>query len=227
MRICAIHQPQFMPWLGYLDKINRADVFVFLDNVQFKKNEFQNRNKILVQGIAKWLTVPVKFEFGDTLQEVLITDDPRWKKKCWQTVKQNYARAPYFEKYADGFQSLLNQDWPNLAACNQASVEWLTACFGIQTERVICSELPTFDEDRTKRLVEICQHLVADTYLSGAGARTYLELHQFEDAGIQVIFQDYTHPVYPQSSPIKQAPFVSHLSAMDALFNAGGELFGK
>ncbi|NCC49600.1 MAG: hypothetical protein EOM20_00145 [Spartobacteria bacterium] len=222
MRICAIHQPQFMPWLGYLDKIRRADVFVFLDNVQFKKNEFQNRNRILVQGVSQWLTVPVRFAFGDTLREVRLPEDTRWKKKMWQTVSQHYTKAPFFKEYAEGFRDFLFRDWPDLAACNQASVEWLMACFGIDTERVTCSELPSFTEERTGRLVEICRHLNADTYLSGAGAREYLALRAFEEAGVRVIFQAFRHPVYPQLSPIKNAPFVPFLSALDALFNCGG-----
>lgn len=217
---CAIHQPQFLPWLGYLSKINSADVFVFLDNVQFKKNEYQNRNKIRVGDEAKWITVPVSFTFGDTIRQVRIAGDPRWHRKLHMTIEHSYGKAPYFARFAPGLLDVLDQTWENLADLNQATVEWLMKCFEIKTKVLVCSNLPEFSPDPTQRLVDICKYAGADTYLSGAGGRNYLDVKAFENAGIKLEFQEYLHPEYPQC--YSSGGFLSHLSAVDALFNCGG-----
>ncbi len=216
---CAIHQPQFLPWLGYLHKIYHADKFVFLDNVQFKKNEFQNRNRLLVAGTAKWVTVPVSFHFGDTLRETRIAASVPWRKKIMHAIDLNYAKAPYFRQYRDSLGGVLEQEWGNLAELNAATVRWLMECLDIHTETFTSSRLggarfpesrqertpgeawallPELSQDPTQRLVDICLRVGADTYLSGAGGHTYLEPAEFEKAGIKLEFQDFRHPVYPQ-----------------------------
>jgi len=226
---CAIHQPQFLPWLGYLDKIASSDVFVFLDNVQFKKNEFQNRNRIRVGSEPKWLTVPVSFNFGDTIRATRIADDPRWRKKMSSTIEFNYSRTPFFGKYSSKLFDICNHDWADLATLNQATVLWLMECFEIPVKTLVCSELPDFSQDPTRRLIDICRHVGADTYLSGSGAREYLDMDSFKDSGITLEFQDYLHPVYPQcyTDGRKVTDFMSHLSAIDGLFNCGGGSAGK
>jgi len=217
---CAIHQPQFLPWLGYLNKINSADVFVFLDNVQFKKNEFQNRNRIRVGSEASWITVPVSFKFGDTIRQVRIAGDPRWRRKLLLTLEHNYGRAQYFPGFSQELTEILNGSWENLSEFNQATVEWLMKCFEIRTKVLVCSNLPDFNPEPTGRLIDICRHVGADTYLSGAGGRDYLDVKAFESAGIGLEFQEYLHPQYRQC--YHDPAFVSHLSAVDALFNCGG-----
>lgn len=226
---CAIHQPQFLPWLGYLNKINSCDIFVFLDNVQFKKNEYQNRNKIRIGSEAKWITVPVSFTFGDTVRETLIAKDTRWQKKLISTIEYNYRKTPFYSAYSISLLEILNKDWENLAKINQASVEWLISSFEITTKTLVCSELQQFSDDPTGRLIDICRHVGADTYLSGSGAREYLDMEQFSKSGINLEFQDYLHPVYPQcySDGRKVENFISHLSALDGLFNCGGGKEGK
>ena len=223
--ICAIHQPQFIPWLGHFQKIAKADIFVFLDNVQFRKNEFQNRNRIGTEHGAHWLTVPVSFHFGDTLREVKIAEGTRWAQRLWKTLEQTYGKAPYFDTYAHGLQKILMQQWDDLAAINAASVRWLMGCFEIEARIETASELPPMSQDRTGRLVDICQHLEATTYLSGAQAQCYLDVSRFEAAGLAVEFQSYEHPEYPQVNSAEA--FVSHMSAIDGLFNCGGGEAGR
>ncbi len=224
--ICAIHQPQFIPWLGYLHKVQSADVFVLLDNVQFKKNEFQNRNKILMNGEGRWLTAPVQFQFGDCLNEVKLPADSAWSRKLQATLDHAYGKAPHYRELGEGLKQILQRSWPNLAELNKATLEWLMACLGITTPLLVCSQLPAFNTERTQRLVEICRHAGADTYLSGLGARDYLDLDAFERAGLQVVFQHFEHPAYPQGAPGHGA-FVSHLSAIDGLFWCGGGEKGR
>lgn len=224
---CAIHQPQFLPWPGYLHKINNTDKFVFLDNVQFRKNEFQNRNRILVAGTMKWLTVPVSFHFGDTLREIKIADDVPWRKKMLYTLDLNYPKAPYFQQFRASLANVIEREWPNLAEFNAATVRWLMKCFDIRTEIYTSSQLPELSSDPTERLIDICRHIEADTYLSGAGGHDYLEAGEFKKAGIKLEFQEFKHPIYPQHNAKEGSGFVSHLSAIDGLFNCGGGVAGR
>lgn len=233
---CAIHQPQFLPWLGYLHKIHNVDKFVFLDNVQFRKNEFQNRNRVLVAGAARWLTVPVSFKFGDTLRETRIAGIVPWRKKMMRTLDLNYARAAYFHQFREGLASVIGQEWKNLAELNAATARWLMKCFDMHTETAISSqfaELNPFQNgwNPTQRLIEICRRVGADTYLSGAGGHNYLAPAEFEKAGIKLEFQEFQHPVYPQLHGSrftkKGAEFVPCLAAIDGLFNCGGGAAGR
>jgi len=224
---CGIHQPQFLPWLGYLHKINYVDKFVFLDNVQFKKNEFQNRNRTIVSEKIGWLTVPVKFNFGDTLCETKIADAVSWRKKIFRTISQSYAKAPFFQQFGKELLQLLEQDWQTIAELNEATVRWLVRCFDIRTELFVSSNLPVTSADPTQRLIDICHHVGSDTYVSGMGGHNYLSTETFEEAGITLEFQEFKHPVYPQSSIKKGSDFVPYLSAIDGLFNCGGSAAGR
>lgn len=224
---CAIHQPQFLPWLGYLHKISSVDVFIFLDNVQFKKNEFQNRNRIRVGDEARWITVPVTFRFGDTIRQTRIAAHPKWRRKMCLTIEQNYSKIFYFKTYGAEFIELIGRDWNNLAELNQATVEWLMKCFEIHTKSLVCSEMPEFNSEPTQRLIDICRYIGADIYLSGAGGREYLDVAKFEEAGIKLEFQDFLHPVYSQCYKDERTGFISHLSAIDGLFNCGGGTEGR
>lgn len=223
--ICAIHQPQFIPWLGYFDKIAKADVFVLLDNVQFKKNEYQNRNRILTPQGPHWLTVPVSFHFGDTINQVRIPPDLTWRTKMVRTVEQFYGKCPAFATYFPAFEKLvLETGWASLADLNIACVQWLAGCLDIRTPLHIGSQLAPAREDPTLRLVDLCRQLGADTYLSGAGGADYLRQEEFAAAGIRLEFQHYTHPLYPQGKP--GAEFVPYLSVLDMLFRGTARLPG-
>ncbi len=217
--ICAIHQPQFLPWLGHFQKIRMADVFVFLDSVQFQKNEFQNRNRIPTHAGVKWLTVPVTYTFGDPICAVRIAPGRPWQRKILGALEHAYGKGAHFEELMPGFEAVLNASRDGLADINIASVRWLMEHFGIDTATRLASDLPSCNDDRTGRLVDICRHVGATTYLSGSLAQRYLDLEQFGRAGIAVQFQQYDHPVYPQMN--HDGDFISHMSAIDALFNCG------
>ncbi len=215
--LCAIHQPQYLPWLGYFDKIAQADVFVFYDDTQFKKNEWQNRNRIKTAQGWQWLTVPVRHHFGQTIAETEINNNVNWRHKHWQALLSNYRKAPFFEQYAEGFQKAYEREWTHLGELNMYFVERLCEWLGVQTRFVRSSELGGDKGAATDALVHICQAVGANAYLSGAGGRDYVEAELFARAGISLTFQDYQHPVYPQLF----GDFVSHLSIVDLLFNVG------
>ena len=217
--IAAIHQPQFMPWLGYFDKMDQADCFVLLDNVQFKKNEWQNRNRIKSAQGGIWLTVPVSYRFPARILEVEINQRVNWRRKHLQALRTNYARAPHWKEEEAFLEAFYARDWEALVEVNIASIEWLRARMGIGTRMLRASQMEELSEEPTQRLVDICRAVGADAYLAGAGGRNYMDVDRFAGAGIAVIFQEYEHPVYPQLF----GDFLSHLSALDLVLNCGEE----
>lgn len=216
----AIHQPQYLPWLGYFDKIDQVDCFVLLDDVQFKKNEWQNRNRIKTAAGWQWLTVPVLHRSSQRISEVKINPTVPWARKHLQALISNYASAPFFELHRPFFEDLYGREWGALLDLNMATITHLVEALGIRTKLVMASSLPLPAElEATDRLVAICQALEADTYLSGAGGKGYLELPCFEEAGIRVLFQAFRTRPYPQCF----GPFVPDLSVVDLLFNCNGD----
>lgn len=215
--IAAIHQPQFMPWLGYFDKIVRSDIFVFLDNVQFKKNEFQNRNKIKTAQGWMWLTVPVLYKYPEHIDEVQINNRIDWRKKHVRTLKINYAKTPYFYDLSPEVEQFYVGDWEFIAEANRESVLMLLRMLGADTKTEVASSLGDLPEEPSERLAAICVSVGADTYLSGAGGRAYVDLEPFNKKGIKVVFQNFKHPVYLQL----YGDFIPNLSLLDLLFNCG------
>jgi hypothetical protein len=218
--IIAVHQPQYLPWLGYFDKIARCDLFVFLDNVQYKKREFQNRNRIKTPNGASWLTVPVRTK-GASQQKIcdVQTDNSTdWQHKHWQSIERNYRKAPHFSDYGAEIRTLYHQTTEKLNILNQTCVRALIELLDISTPIVLESELGV-ESTRTERIIDICQEVGGTTYLSGAGGKDYLEENQFAEAGIELRYQEYVHPVYPQL----YGDFVPYLSVIDLIFNCGAE----
>lgn len=215
--IVAIHQPQFMPWPGYFDKLDRCDHFVLLDTVQYKKNEWQNRNRIKTAQGAQWLTVPVSFSFPAAIGDVAVNEGANWRHKHWQSLVTNYSKAPQWQALEPALKKLYDQVWSRLSDLNRATIELLKAELAIDTPVTWASEMGDLDGDPTGRLVDLCRELGADHYLSGIDGASYMDLGQFEAAGIGVIFQRYNPPAYPQ----RFGDFVSHLSALDLVLNCG------
>jgi hypothetical protein len=219
--IMAIHQPQFMPWLGYFDKIVKSDIFVFLDTVQFKKNEFQNRNKIKTAQGWMWLTVPVVYKYPEHIDEVCINNRIDWRKRHMRTLEINYQKAPYSGDLFPNLKEFYAGNSGSLSEVNRESVLMLLKILGVHKEIKIASELGDFPEEPSERLAAICESLGADTYLSGAGGSDYLDLKPFNEKGIRVEFQNFKHPVYPQL----YGDFIPNLSLLDLLFNCGPDSF--
>jgi hypothetical protein len=215
--IVTIHQPHYMPWLGYFDKMDRADVFIFLDTVQFKKNEFQNRNKIKGADGGQWLTVPVRQNHGQKIGEVIINNTVRWQKKHRMSLRSCYRSAPFFEDYFERLEPLLAKPWERLADLNIACVKLLASLLAIDVRFAVASELEGTVEDRDRRLVELTKAVGGDTYLAGGAGKDYMDLSVYERAKVRVTFHEFSHPTYPQLF----GPFISNLSVIDLLFNAG------
>lgn len=219
MRRLAVLQPSYMPWLGYLEQIASCDVFVFYDDVQYDKNGWRNRNRIRTSSKEgwSWLTIPVRLtEHFPSINQVCADNRVPWRRKHRRTIETEYARAPFRGLFETFFRDFFDSEEQNLASVAIASVKNLTRAFGISTPLYRSSELHAVG-DRNTRLVEICRELGATHYLSGVAAQAYLEEPLFAEAGITVEWQRYAHPEYPQL----HRPFISHLSALDALLNVG------
>jgi len=185
MTVLAAHQPQYLPWLGFFDKLAQADVFVLLDNVQFRKNEWQNRNRIKGPGGAQWITVPVRHRFPQTIAEVELIESQPWRRKHLRALETNYGKAPFFEQTMPLLTDVLGQPRGHLAGLNIVLIEALADRLGIRTEM---------------------------RYLDGSA---------FTESGIDVRFQGFEHPTYPQL----HGEFASHLSVVDLLMNCGSDSF--
>jgi len=215
--IVAVHQPQYLPWLGYFDKIDKADVFVLLDTVQFKKNEWQNRNKIKTAQGWQWLTVPVLYRYPQLIHEVTINDNVNWQHKHRQAMVSNYKRAPYYEMLEDFLEGIFSHSWQSISQLNGEVVRRLATILGIDTPIYVASDLGEFPQDPDERLVAIAKHFDAGTYLAGMGGRGYMNLDIYDKDGIEVIFQDFKHPVYTQLF----GDFEPFMSVIDLIFNHG------
>ena len=217
--IVAVHQPQYLPWLGYFDKMRKADIFCYLNNVQYKKNEWQNRNRIKTAQGWQWLTVPVRYHFPEKINEVAINNTTGWQKKHLQALITNYSRAPFYKDHITIFEDALSRDWAFVSELNIYLLERLREALNIDSQPTVVSSDLDLSEEPTDRLIDICQAVGADTYLSGPDGAKYMDLERFEQNGIEVIIQEFKHPVYPQ---LFEA-FESHMSIVDLLFNCGPE----
>jgi len=217
----SIHQPQYYPWFPYLSKIIASDVFIILDSVDFQKNGLQNRNKIkTVQG-ASWLTIPIKHHQGQKILNVEIDNTQNWKHKHWTTIQQNYKKAAAFHKYAEELESLYQEDWTRLAELNITYLRLLLRWFNVKAPLMRSSQMKSTGKS-SELLLNLCRETEATIYISGIGAKDYLDEKAFFDAGIQV---EYRPPVLPRNYPqqFEKAGFINDLSSLDFILNCGDD----
>jgi len=221
----AIHQPHYLPWLGYFAKWSAADLFVFLDTVQYEKNGWQNRNRIKTREGPRWLTVPVRAKLGTPIRDVLIDSSQNWRARHLATIENAYNGARGWRRYREELQAFYDRPWDRLAPVATASAEWLAGKLGVTTPTRLASEIELPAEaraDATARLVGLCRAVGADTYLAGRDRASYMNIGQFEAAGIAVETQQFEHPVYRQ----EHGEFAPLLSTLDLLLNHGDEALG-
>jgi hypothetical protein len=220
--IVAIHQPHFMPWLGYLHRMAQVDAFIVLDHVQFERRNYQNRSRIRIDGEARWLTVPVvqrsqKERIID--KEVDNRDAARaWGPNHFATLRHAYREAGFFGAYASVLRKVLEARWQRLIELDLAMIGALREAFGIRTPLLRSSQLGA-EGARGQLILNLCKAAGAHVLLAGfGGSRGYLDAAQFARHGIEIRWHQFTHPVYRQCGP---APFIPGLACVDLLFNAG------
>jgi len=216
MRLAA-HQPQYLPWLGFFDKMDRVDRFVLIDTVQYKKNEWQNRNRIRTAPGWQWLTVPVHYRFPMTIREVEIDETGAWRRKHREALRIHHARCRYRDAVLPELDAIFDEPFPSLAALNLRVVRILARLLGVRTPLLLASDVPGLPEGADERLIALCRHFGASDYLAGQGGGAYMDPAAYAAAGVRVSFQSFRHPVYGQVYP----GFEANLSAIDLILNCG------
>ena len=222
MRVVVL-QPSYIPWRGYFHQIQKADVFVFYDCVQYDKHGWRNRNKIKTTNGEQWLTVPVNAKGcvsgGREIASVPIVWATDWADKHMKSIMQSYSKAPFFGPYRPLLDMIYGRRDDKLADFTCATTELIARELGINhTKFMRSSQLPA-EGVKTDRLISILVHLGATHYISGPSARDYIERDKFDAAGISLEFMTYDYPDYPQIN----GAFVPQVSVLDLLFNTGPE----
>ena len=216
---CAIMQPSYLPWAGYFNLVAQVDVFVFLDDAQFQKNSWHNRNRILVNQTPHWLTAPVnRKSLSQTINKSLFDDKQNWKQKHVKLLRQTYSKHPFSDEILPVCDIIENYDFQNLSDLNICLIKWVMKKLKIKTECFLSSELNILGK-RTDRIIKILQKLNADIYLSPQGSAEYLDLDGFSDkTSVKLTFQSFEPKLYKQ---FRQDKFESHLSIIDVVANLG------
>jgi len=218
--IVAIHQPQYIPWLGYFYKMDKADMFIHLDTVQFRRNEFQNRNRIKAMNGWNWLTVPVEYtDHKQLIKDVMVNNSIRWQNKHKKSIMDSYENSENYQDIITVIEWIFTSHWQSLSTLNIDIVNCFKELMGITTEEVCASDLSVDTKQPDNRIIELIKEVGGDTYLSGPGGKNYMDLEAYKAAGIKVVFSTFNHPVYKQLF----GEFQPHMSILDLLFNHGGD----
>jgi hypothetical protein len=219
--IVAIHQPHYLPWLGYLHRMAQVDLFILLDHVQFERRNYQNRSRIRNDGEAHWLTVPVlqRSQKERIVEKLIDNRDPRpWGSIHFSTLRHAYREAEHFSTYAGSLRNILEARWQNLADLDRAMLDLLRDAFDIRTPLARSSELGV-DAAKSDLILKLCRAAGADALLAGfGGSRDYLDAEAFAREGVRIEWHDFKHPTYKQCG---EQPFIPGLASIDLLFNCG------
>ena len=217
MRSVAIIQSNYVPWVGYFNIISSVDHFVLLDDVQFTRRDWRNRNLISTEQGPRWLTIPVnvKGNFNIKIDEVLASGTT-WRVDHWNLLDNTYRKFPYFGLFASSFRhQYLSNSEVKLSAINFGFISLINQILHVNTPISWSMEYPNCPAEKSERLLHICKCLRADTYVSGRLAQSYLDVRKFEKAGVAVKWIDY--PNYLGKMP----GFVSGVSVIDTIFRFG------
>jgi hypothetical protein len=220
----SVLQPTYLPWLGYFEMIDAAEQFIVLDHVQFDSNSWQTRNRILGPNGVIMLSVPV---LSDGTRNVPITGKridykQGWVRKHLGSIETAYRKAPFFAEYIEGMRTILASQPEMLVDLTLPLIRYIADCLGIETPFRRSSQIVKEDQsqlDKTGRFLSLCQQAGATLLFEGASGAAFLDTGRFADSGIEVVFQNYQHPVYRQL----WQPFTPNMSAIDLLFNYGKE----
>ncbi len=214
--IVSIHQPDYIPYIGYFYKIAQSDIFVFLDDAQFSNDNMHHWNRIKTpQGECR-LKIPVDYNFGDNINQVRTKDELKWKEKHLKTIEMNYAKAEEFNNIFPKFASILSEEYANLSEMNIRINKWICEGFGIKPKFLKTSEM-NINTQREERVIDICLALEGKVYISGNGARAYQVDEHFSARGLTLKYTDYNPIEYKQL----WKEFLPNMSIIDYIFNCG------
>lgn len=218
---CVVLQPSYIPWRGFFHQIQKADVFVWYDDVQYDKHGWRNRNRIKTPSGAQWLTIPViakgVVENHVPINQIRVNPNEDWGRKHWQTLKQHYGKAPYFARYAPMLEDFYCSPVELLADFTIATAEWIARELGISHTRFVRSSSLLAEGTKTDRLVSLFRQVGATHYISGPSAREYMQEEKLAAAGVTLEWMTYDYPEYEQLYP----PYDPQISILDLLFMKG------
>ncbi len=214
--IVSIHQPNYLPWLGFFYKMAHSDVFVILTQVQHSTTSFTHRNKVKTRYGGRWLTVPLTNK-GEMINRLQPDQKQMWQQRHWNIIEQAYKKAPYWKEYSPILKGMYESEPSSMANFNIKLIFWLKGVLGINTPVRFDSLMNIVDVYGNQRNLEICKALNADIYLSGTGARSYNDADAFQREGINLVYSDFKHPVYTQL----WGEFIYNMSVIDLLMNEG------
>jgi len=220
MKVVTIQQPEHAPWIGFFHKMMKVDLYVYLDNVQFKKRYFENRNKVRDGESSTWVTVPVisKNRYLQNISEVEILYEEDWKKSYQGRLLRSLTKAPFKDLIMEWFnRKIMPSEFVKLVDLNIEFINFGRESLKIDTPFVFASSLGVDSYKGKDLILEISKQTNADIYVSGPDGRNYLDTEEFKAAGIGLAYHDFEHPEYPQW----QGNFISHMSFLDCLGNMG------
>jgi len=216
--IISIHQPDYIPYLGYFYKIYQSEIFVFLDDVQFSNDNMHHWNRIKTpQGECR-LKIPVEHKFGDKINQIRTKDELKWKEKHLKTIEMNYSKAQHFKEIYPQYKDIILKEYSDLAEINITINKFICKNFGFKTEFIRSSEL-NINSAKEDRVIDICLVLGGTTYISGNGAKAYQVDEHYENKGVHLKYTDYKPFEYKQ----QWGEFIPNLSILDYVFNCGFE----
>lgn len=216
--IVSIHQPDYIPYLGYFYKISKSDIFVFLDDCQFSNNNMHHWNRIKTPQGEHRLKIPVEQHLGTPINKVRTKDELSWKEKHLKIIQMNYSKAKYYQEIYPKFEKILLKNYSNISDMNIAINIWISRNFGFNANFLKSSEMK-INTVKEKRVIDIVKLLDGDTYFSGIGAKNYEVDEHFTEEGIKLVYSDYKAVEYFQLWP--KVGFLPYMSILDYLFNCG------
>ncbi len=222
MTVVTIHQPNYLPYIGYFHKILQADVFVSFDTAQYTKGSYINRNRVKTATSTSWITVPVKNPSFKQIKDIEIDNNKKWKKQHWLTLQGSYGKSTYFSEYEDDFKEVYEMEWLKLSELNEHMISLILKLIGVKKLVKRSSELLKYSySDTTVEIIEMVRAAGGGVYLSGKSGRNYLDETKFTDIALR--FHEFKHPVYEQ----RFGAFIQNLSIVDFLFNCGADGINK
>jgi len=218
MTMISIHQPMYLPYPGIFNKIKNSDIFVFLDDAQYTRTYFYNRNKVKSPHGELMITVPIIKKHEQNLNEVRISQNVNWQGQHLKTLEHMYNKSDHFKDHKDYFENIYKKKWEFLNDLNIETMTHIMEELKIDVPIYFSSKLlQNVELKSTERLIALCQKVGGDCYLSGIGGENYMDKKLFEKEGIKLVYQSYITKEYKQLYP----PFISNLSIVDLLFNMG------
>jgi hypothetical protein len=214
----GIIQSSYLPWRGYFDLIDDVDLFIFLEDVEYSRGTWRNRNRIKTAQGLQWLTVPVHHRMGMLIQEVEIDYKLGWVDKHIASLRQSYGKAPHFERYADPVFDILARRLRTISELNIALTRELMRMLAIDTPTRLSSDVPAGGK-KDERVLNLLRAVGATHYLSGPAAKDYIVPARFADAGIGLSYKSYQYAPYSQL----HGTFEGQVTVLDLLFSCGPE----